>query len=111
MAEQVSLNVNVDADVRELVKKLSGAEGVSQGELVSRLVRAYEDTPPPVEAGAVEDGESMLVLVPRDRDMLVDVITNVLARAGLHENYVLSAIGRMSIVFERMNRRERLKMR
>ena len=91
---QAQLATIVDADVLEIVRRLSKAEGVSHGELIGRLVRAYDETPPPVEC-ELEDDASMSVYVPRDRDMLAAAFVAIVdaAKPIMHENHILSAMG------------------
>jgi hypothetical protein len=87
------LATSVDADVMEAIKRLCSIEGVSQGELVSRLVRSYDAIPIPDDE-EIDESELLSLPVPRDRDMLKDSICNLIAKApSLHENYVLGALG------------------
>lgn len=91
---KAQLATQIDEDALLLIRQLSKAEGVSQGDFIARLVRAFDETPSP-EPPELDDEASLSVYVPRDRDMMAAAFVQIIdaSKAFLHENYMLSALG------------------
>lgn len=88
------LSTVIDTTAFETLKKLAKLEGKSQGDFIADLVVAFDAIEPSENDGDLPDAESTVVIaVPRDRDMLKEGFLNLVAAGSpfLHENYVLAA--------------------
>ncbi len=71
----------------ETIERLAKAEGVGKAELVELAVAHYDKEPIVTEdAPELPDDASVVILIPRDKDMLVDAIGNLIAscKAYIH---------------------------
>lgn len=91
---KAQLATQIDDDAMIAIRRLAKAEGISHGELIARLVRAYDETPVP-EPSDAPDGSTITVYLPRDRDMMAAAFVQIIDAVTpfMHENTMLSAIG------------------
>lgn len=76
---KAQLATQVDQDVKDTIARLAKLEGVSQGDLVGIAIRAYDAEPKVIEdAPELADDASIVLLIPRDRDMLIQSLANLL---------------------------------
>lgn len=92
---KAQLATQVDQDVKDAIVRLSQLEGVSQGELVGIAVRAYDAGEVLNDDPELPDDAKITLPIPRDREMLVDCIFNLLsaAKSCIHPTYVMAAMG------------------
>ena len=82
---KAQLATQVDQDVKEAIARLAKLEGVSQGDLIGIAVRAYDAEPEVMtDAPELPDNASVAILIPRDKDMFVDAIGNLIASCKAH---------------------------
>ena len=89
--EKVQIGTTVMPETVEAIERLMKVEGKTKGEMLDIVVAAYDAAPKEMDA-EILGPESITLPTPKDREMLVDCIMNLLKVAGLHENYVLSGM-------------------
>ncbi len=87
MAEKVQFGTTVQPETAAAIERLTKAEGCTKGELIDLAVAHYDKVPIVTEdAPELPDDASVVILIPRDKDMLVDAIGNLIAscKAYIH---------------------------
>ena len=78
MAEKVQFGTTVLQETVEAIERLAKVEGKSKGEFIDIAVAAYDAEPVIVDTPELPDDASVVIAIPRDRDMLVQAIHNLL---------------------------------
>lgn len=83
------LSANIDSDALETLRRIAKAEGISHGDLIARLVVAYDQESPS------EPVEVIQIAMPKNRDDLADAITLLRTETMSHigEQDQISALG------------------
>jgi hypothetical protein len=89
MSEETKVTgLRLSAGTVEVIERLAKAEGVGKAELVELAVANYDREPIvlPGDEPELPDDASVTVLIPKDKDMLVDAIGNLIAscKAYIH---------------------------
>lgn len=88
------LSTVIDSTALESLKRLAKLEGKSQGDFIADLVIAFDAIEPSEEVDLPEDRSTVVMAVPRDRDMLKQAFANLISLAVPHmgETYILAAL-------------------
>ena len=82
---KVQFGTTVQVETVATIERLAKLEGRSKGELIDIVVAAYDKEPEIItDAPELPDDAKVAILIPKDKDMLVDAIGNLIASCKAH---------------------------
>ena len=94
MAEKVQFGTTVMPETVEAIERLAKVEGKSKGEFIDIAVAHYDSAPVIQETPDLPDEASVVVPIPRDRQMLIEVFGNVIEScvSFIHQDEIWKAL-------------------
>jgi hypothetical protein len=101
--EKVQFGTTVLPETIQTIERLAKVEGKSKGELIDLVVAAYDSEPVIKETPEIPDDASVLIAIPRDRQMLIQAFANLLHSCSdfIHENEIWKAFAEARLNFQK----------